>query len=364
MHTMIRTLLMSVMPVLACGAAAQTTSFTYQGQLKNGGALAEGQHDFRFRLFDAASGGTQLGTTQCVDNILVNDGVFTTTIDFGNQFASPNQRFIEIDVRRDTGLNCSNTTGYTTLAPRQPIKPTPTATQAASAFSLAAPDGSPAQAVFVDNSGNVGIGTTTPGAPLHIASPLAALNLQDTGPNSTQAGYVSYRNGTGAETAWVGFGTAGDPDFSIVNARSGGDIVLNPFSGNVGVGTASPVARLDVRGNIKLGTSGQFFAPAGEENLRIVRGTVEFDGTIIRGSGFTAQRIDEGKYRVTFSSPFAGIPTITATSTRHLGDLQVGFAALDEFAPTTVTQFTLVIKVFPANDYRDSRFDFIAVGGR
>lgn len=354
----------AVLLAIAGPAAAQSTVFTYQGQLNSGAGPAQGQHDFRFRLFDAASGGTQLGATQCVDNIQVENGVFTALIDFGSQFTTTSQRFIEILVRRDIGQTCADATGYTTLTPRQLITPAPAAMQAKSAFSLAAPDGSPANAVFVDNNGNVGIGTTTPSAPLHIASTTAAINLQDIGPSASQTGFVSYRNATGSETAWVGFGAAGDPDFSIVNARPLGDIVLNPFGGNVGVGTASPAARLDVRGNVKLGNAGQFFASAGEENLRLVRGTVDFDGTVIQGSGFTAQKLDIGKYRVTFSTPFIGVPTFLATSSRHLGDLQVGFAAIDEFAPPTASQATVVIKVFPANDYRDARFDFIAVGVR
>ncbi len=244
---------------------AQTTAFTYQGQLKNGVELSEGYHDFRFRLFDAASGGTQLGTAQCVDNILVNDGVFTTTIDFGNQFASPTQRFIEIDVRRDTGLNCSNTTGYTTLTPRQPITPAPTATQAAAAFSLAAPDGSPAKAVFVDNDGKVGIGTSAPTHTLHIASPAPTLALQDTDSTTQQVGYISYRDASNTERGWVGYGAAGDPDLSIVNARSNGDIIFNALGGNIGIGTSSPVSTLNVKGKLRLDLTSNFF-----DNLEIL----------------------------------------------------------------------------------------------
>ncbi len=363
MNAIIRALLLIVTSALACGAVAQTTSFTYQGQLKDGVSLAQGQHDFRFRLFDAANGGTQLGTTQCVDNIQVNDGVFTTLIDFGPQFTTTAQRFIEIQVRRDIGQTCADTTGYTTLTSRQPITPAPIAIQAASAFSLAAPDGSPAKAVFVDNDGKVGIGTMSPGFPLHIASTVAVMALQDTGPNSTQAGYVTYRNGTGTETAWVGFGSAGDPDFSIVNARSGGDIVLNPIFGNVGVGTATPAAKLEVRGDIRMGTTGQQFAARGEENLRILRGEVRRDGTILRGSGFTALKVDIGKYVVSFTTPFSSVPTVIVSGNRD-GGSSVAIANVDLFTPATSSQVTIVCWTTFTDGYSDEPFNFIAVGPR
>ena len=52
-------------------SAAQSTAFTYQGSLDDGGAPASGLHDFRFRLFSVASGGTPIGSTLCVDNVSV-----------------------------------------------------------------------------------------------------------------------------------------------------------------------------------------------------------------------------------------------------------------------------------------------------
>lgn len=232
----------------AAKSFAQSTAFTYQGQLKNGVSLAEGQHDFRFRLFDAASGGSQLGATLCLDNISVKDGVFTATIDFGEQFITPNRRFIEIDVRHDTGLDCSNTTGYVTLTPRQEITPAPTSIRAASAFSLAASDGSPAQAVFVNEMGNVGIGTTAPLYNVHIANTAPILALQDTDATTDQFGYIAYVDSSNLERGRVGYGTAG-PAFGIVNNRPGGDISLLTNSGRVGIGTTLPQFPLQISNN-------------------------------------------------------------------------------------------------------------------
>lgn len=163
----------------ASAAHAQSTAFTYQGQLKSGAAVASGLHDMRFRLFDAAIGGTQIGTAVCVDNVSVASGLFTTTLDFGQQFATQAARFLEIEVRPDTGQNCVNTTGYTLLATRQLLAATPLATHAKSAFALDAADGSPANAVLVDSAGNVGIGTTTPGSLVHAFGNRPELRLQD-----------------------------------------------------------------------------------------------------------------------------------------------------------------------------------------
>lgn len=315
-----RSRLLSILGSLAltAAAAAQSTAFTYQGNLKNAGQPANGLHDFRFALFDAASGGAQVGATQCVDNILISEGLFAATVDFGSQFASASPRFLQVEVRADTGLTCGNLAGFVILGERQPITSAPVAGHAkvaSTAFSLSAPDGSPANAVFVDNSGKVGIGTTTPTHSVHVAGPSPALALQDSDGSSTQVGFVSFRDSSNVERAWVGYGAAGDADFSVVNARPGGDIVLNPFSGNVGVGTSAPAAKLDVRGDIRLGPAGQYRAVAGEENLRVIRGTVYTgSGTILYGSGFTVTPVRAGRCTIVFDTPFSDFPTSVAVA--------------------------------------------------
>ena len=87
---------LAIVALSATTSLAQSTAFTYQGQLKNAGQPAAGLHDFRFALYDAASGGAQVGTIQCVDNILVSDGLFTAAIDFGQQYATTSPRFLQV----------------------------------------------------------------------------------------------------------------------------------------------------------------------------------------------------------------------------------------------------------------------------
>jgi hypothetical protein len=225
LHHVILTTLAIALPALA-----QSTAFNFQGELKSAGVNASGPHDFRFRLYDAAASGNQLGAVQCVDNVSVSDGVFNTAIDFGPQFNSITSRVLEIEVRRDAGLGCANTTGYTLLSPRQAVTATPRASAADVAYSLVAPDGSPADAVVVDTAGRIGIGTATPTHSVHVAKPEPSLALQDTDSSGlgggTQIGYISYRDNANAERGWVGYGGTGDPDFSVINARPSGDIVL------------------------------------------------------------------------------------------------------------------------------------------
>ena len=83
--------------VSATGLAAMGTSFTYQGRLVDGGAPANGNYDFEFKLFDALTGGAQLGGT-VAQTIAVTDGYFATQLDFGQVF-NGEARYLEIGVR-------------------------------------------------------------------------------------------------------------------------------------------------------------------------------------------------------------------------------------------------------------------------
>lgn len=107
---------------------AQTTEFTYQGNLTSAGTPANGNHDFEFLLYDAAAAGNQVGATVALNNVVITNGIFAVKLNFGNQFISGANRFLEIRVRP------SGQGGMTILSPRQLIGSSPYAIKSLGAF--------------------------------------------------------------------------------------------------------------------------------------------------------------------------------------------------------------------------------------
>src|SRR5437899_1520495 len=110
---------------------AQTTAFTYQGRLNDGGNPATGIYDLRFTIYDSTNlaspviAGPLTNTATAVSN-----GLFTVALDFGAGSFPGADRFLEIAVR-------TNGSGaFATLSPRQKITSAPYAIQAANATSV------------------------------------------------------------------------------------------------------------------------------------------------------------------------------------------------------------------------------------
>lgn len=101
-------------------AAPVSTAFTYQGRLTDGGSPANGAYDLRFSLFDAASGGAQVGSTQALNDVTVADGYFTVALDFGAGVFKGDARWIVAEVRPG-----ASTGSYTTLSPRTQLASVP-----------------------------------------------------------------------------------------------------------------------------------------------------------------------------------------------------------------------------------------------
>lgn len=100
--------------------ASVGSSFTYQGQLKQDGGVVDGSCDFQFRLYNAASGGSQIGSAQTATGLGVQEGFFTANLDFGGGAFDGAARWISVSVRCPAGSG-----SYTTLSPRQALSATP-----------------------------------------------------------------------------------------------------------------------------------------------------------------------------------------------------------------------------------------------
>jgi len=123
-------LVVSVLVLANTGAVAQSpepavlqaglgTSFTYQGELKKGATYVNGSCSFQFSLWDAVTGGTQIGSPQALDNVSVTNGRFTVPLDFGASAFAGDARYLEIAVK------CAGDSQITTLTPRQALTATP-----------------------------------------------------------------------------------------------------------------------------------------------------------------------------------------------------------------------------------------------
>ena len=116
-------LVTTVLP-LAVGAGEREpvgTAFTYQGLLEDASAPANGSYDLRFRLYDSATGDTQVGSTVISEDVAVTDGTFTVRIEFGDVWDGT-ALWLDIGVRpgSDTGT-------FTALSPLQPFSAAPAA---------------------------------------------------------------------------------------------------------------------------------------------------------------------------------------------------------------------------------------------
>ncbi len=245
-------LLSLIICIAACGVGlGQTTQFTYQGLLQNGGTAASGNYDFEFLLYDALSGGDQLGSTLTRNSVMVPAGTFSVDLDFGSQLPGAN-RFLEIRVRQ-TGQPT-----LITLAPRQQISSNPysvksltanTATSATSADSAvnamnavtaatatnAFQLGGVAANQYVQTNGN-GFGLTN----------LNASNISSGTLNNARLGVIPVANG--------GTGSATQNFVDLTNAQTigGNKTFSNTLSGNI----VNAVTQFNIGGSRMLSNAG------------------------------------------------------------------------------------------------------------
>jgi len=105
------------------------------------------------------------------------------------------------------------------------------------------------EAMRIANSGNVGIGTSSPAAKLQVANGA----IMPAAGNTTSAG-IQFPDGATSDAAWIRYYNRTGESATLeigVNNDTDDHIYFNP-SGNVGIGTNTPGAKLDVSGAISV----------------------------------------------------------------------------------------------------------------
>jgi hypothetical protein len=196
---------------------AQTTAFTYQGSLNTSGTPANGNHDFEFALFDAASGGAQLGGTQTRPAVAVTNGTFAVTLDFGNSFPGAG-RFLEIRVRTSGGG------AFTPLAPRQPVNSAPYAINAAQLGGVAASEFVQSGAATINAATQFSIGgnaVLSAGGLNNVFVGVGVGSSSSGGFNTFVGTNAGAANGTGGSNSFFGFSSGRENTTGSANSFFG-----------------------------------------------------------------------------------------------------------------------------------------------
>jgi hypothetical protein len=202
-------------------------SFTFQGRLTDAGSPANGTYDFVFYLYDALSGGNQVGPTNTVGDVAVSSGLFNVDLNFGDVFHGA-KYFLEVQVRPGSSAGA-----YTVLSPREPLGAVPNARYAVEAQSISLPysaSDSWAGALYEVSNSNAGSNSITMLAEANAgkalvatsASGAAALLSSGTGPSAVLDGPLSVA-GANHPTAFVHVATGGSYVSVIDNPLLNGD---------------------------------------------------------------------------------------------------------------------------------------------
>ncbi|MCL4178869.1 MAG: tail fiber domain-containing protein [Verrucomicrobia bacterium] len=117
-----------------CGLGADAP-FRYQGFLGHASQPAAGLYDFTFSLHTTPDGLEPLGSTLTNAAVTVQEGRFTTELDFGTEPLNGQTLWLEIGVRPSAGDE-----SFQTLTPRQQLTSTPYAVHALGAQNAAVAD--------------------------------------------------------------------------------------------------------------------------------------------------------------------------------------------------------------------------------
>ncbi len=221
-------------------ASAQTTVFTYQGRLNDGGNAANGVFDMQFKLYDAAdpSTSTQIGSTITNSNVAVTNGIFTVRLDFGASALPGANRFLEVGMRR------ISSDPYTVLAPRQQVTSAPYAIRSANS-------------IVADQLSTACVGCVQDAQIKAVAGSKVTGTLPA---SSIPAGNTNYIQNTTGQQSSSNFNISGNGTAGTLNAGTqyniGGNRVLSiPGTNNTFAGVSAGQFNTDGASNAFFGSS-------------------------------------------------------------------------------------------------------------
>ena len=179
------------------------------------------------------------------------------------------------------------------------------------------------EGVFVDSSGNVGIGTTTPGAKLHVAGTARFSNggSNDRGVTITPSWTSETDNGA----LFTAYGVAGESSsngtFRFDNL--GGNLVTIDSTGNVGIGTTTPTTPLNVVRSDGGSMVAQLHSTIASSNLRFsdlnttigpFLGSVGNDFNFVTNNTSRLRITDSGNVGIGTTNPGAKLQVVDAVT--------------------------------------------------
>jgi len=220
--------LLAILTAISTHGWAQTpagTAFDYQGRLLQGGAPADGSFDFRFTLWVAAVGGTQIGPTLDLAAVDVAAGLFNASLDFGAESFDDEARWLQIAV------GPASRGGLILLAPRRRIAPSAQAQFALAAGDADTLDGLDSVAFDMSAQNELNVSLSLEGTILNLEDAGGALQV-DLAPLATPPP-TPPRERVATATATVLGPGAGQYEFDAYSVSWGWDVA----SGGSGGGT-------------------------------------------------------------------------------------------------------------------------------